>query len=59
MKLPIMVRIAQQDPLVNAILLQKIDKLREKSIGKHVPLPQASSPPRDCAWTESTDLVTT
>ncbi|GAB1310123.1 Golgi transport complex subunit 4 [Madurella fahalii] len=35
-----MAQAAQQDPLVNAFLLQKIDKLREKNIGKHVPLPQ-------------------
>ncbi|KAH6651076.1 COG4 transport protein-domain-containing protein [Chaetomium tenue] len=30
----------QQSPLVSASLLRKIDKLREKNIGKHVPLPQ-------------------
>lgn len=30
----------QKDLLVSASLLRKIDKLREKNIGKHVPLPQ-------------------
>ncbi|KAK4042400.1 hypothetical protein C8A01DRAFT_33471 [Parachaetomium inaequale] len=30
----------QQDLLVSASLLRKIDKLRERNIGKHVPLPQ-------------------
>jgi hypothetical protein len=30
----------QQDLLLSASLLRKIDKLREKNIGKHVPLPQ-------------------
>jgi len=30
----------QQDLLLSASLLSKIDKLREKNIGKHVPLPQ-------------------
>jgi hypothetical protein len=30
----------QQDLLVSASLLRKIDRLREKNIGKHVPLPQ-------------------
>lgn len=31
---------SKQDPLVSASILQKIDQLREKNIGKHVPLPQ-------------------
>ncbi|KAG7293325.1 hypothetical protein NEMBOFW57_003373 [Staphylotrichum longicolle] len=30
----------QQDLLVSASILRKIDKLRERNIGKHVPLPQ-------------------
>lgn len=30
----------QQDLLLSASLLSKIDKLREKNLGKHVPLPQ-------------------
>ncbi len=34
----------EQDLLVSAALLRKIDKLREINIGKHVPLPQVSPP---------------
>lgn len=30
----------QQDHLVSTALLEKIDKLRERNIGKEVPLPQ-------------------
>jgi GTPase SAR1 family protein len=32
------------DLLLSASLLEKIDKLRERNIGKHVPLPQVSLP---------------
>jgi hypothetical protein len=34
-----------QDHLVSAALLRKIDKLRERNIGKHVPLPQVRTAP--------------
>lgn len=34
----------QQDLLVSASILRKIDKLRERNIGKHVPLPQVCHP---------------
>jgi hypothetical protein len=46
----------KSDHLANPALLRKIDELRERNIGKHVPLPQVSLTTQVCQRSLAWDL---